>query len=137
MLRVKGEKQMKIKTTLSGREFTPEDALDRAMLEFPELTFVCHKEATRILNRIVVTLSVKHNSTTIYTGGLKQMGFVDGEVELDRLVRELTDRLLQRAAPDLAAWRAANPAPKPKEISSEISTEQPITSSIESDAASS
>jgi hypothetical protein len=125
---------MKIHNRATAREFTPEDALDRAMLDFPELTFVCHKEATRIFNRVVVTLAVKHNSTTIFSSGFKKAGFVDGDDELDRLVRELTDRLLQRAAPDLAAWRAANPVPTPKDISADSIS---ITSSIDSDTASS
>lgn len=123
---------MKVHNTSTAREFTPEDALDRATLEFPELTFACHKEATRIFNRVLVALTVKHNSTVIYSGGLKQMGFVDGDVELDRLVCELTERLLQRAAPDLAAWRKANPVPAVKEQEAD-----PITSSADGDTASS
>lgn len=117
---------MKIKTTATAREFTAENAFDRATLEYPELTFVCHKEATRVLNRCAATLTIKHNGTVVFRGGAQVQGIVDGEEQFDRTVSAMMDRLLTRAAPDLAAWRAANPVPKPSNES------KSITSSMES-----
>lgn len=104
---------MKINTQNGERKLTPESALDRAVLEFPELTFESRKEATRVLNRVAVTLTVKHNSTVVYRGGAHIQGFVDGDEPFDRAVEAMMGQLLQRAAPDLAAWRLANPLPKP------------------------
>lgn len=117
---------MKIHTQNGERKFTPETALDRAVLEFPELTFESRKEATRVVNRVAATLTIKHNSAIVFRGGVQIQGFVDGDEPFDRSIEAMMDQLLQRAAPDLAAWRTANPVPTSKDVTAES-----ITSSAE------
>lgn len=113
---------MKIHNHTNVHQFTPETAIDRALLEFPELTFDRRDEATRIFNRVAVTLTIKHNHTAIYRSGVQTMGFADDDQIFERGVEAMTAELLRRAAPDLAAWRTANPVPKPKDPISESIT---------------